>query len=463
MNRFHLFFTFLQLFIFGMLSATTLGYDVTTYISHSPGMPTLQKGDESDDMEPQIYADRRTAYLSMLVFAIAFAATRIIHLIQYARVCWCAIRPIEKPSLLGRQFQDRFSPPQSEAASQTQNRPSTTRIPMQLKAIMTGLLISNVMLIAALVVTASNFGQTVRGASCKLGLWIVGFSIEIISHFVTPLYLRSKGSNAVLGDPEGGETVQPRLDRGGHELPVSSETKLEERLQTIIAIILGEGINGIAETLSAILGAPGVGRPLVFNIVSTACIIWCIAYIYFESPQEVTAPQSTSWRFMPWVMLHLASLAATVLLLIGIKGQFLLTCFLSALFKTTNGFNRIYQEQLMVSHNDTVWRTNVAMKHFLLERGIVWLDEYNKLADSFGNTTEAEQYMLTPAWSVRLSLTIVLNLFKDFNGGDDSIPSNIQPNITEYYTNLTLAFKVHKLSHSGKILSHRYHHRTPES
>ncbi|CUA69869.1 hypothetical protein RSOLAG22IIIB_04125 [Rhizoctonia solani] len=323
---FHLMSTFLQLFVFGMLSATTLGYDVTTYIVHSPGTNTLRNSEDKDDNDPQRFIDEKTARLSMLVLAIAFASTRFIHLVQYLRVLYYA-----RWSTRINQVKDKSNTNRSGTDPQVPTRPWIECIPPQLKFITSGLLISNPMFIAALVISALPFGQTITGASLKLGLWFGGFLVELLSHLSIPVYrwvtkrirLLNGAAGSGSGSEHGGNSSVSISS--GYELPVSPGMDLCERLQTVTTIILGEGINGIAGTLSAVMVAPGAGRAVVVNVISAACTIWFIAYIYFEGPKGDKAPQTKSLRYILWLILHLPFLASTVLLLIGIKNQFLLT------------------------------------------------------------------------------------------------------------------------------------------
>ncbi|CAE7160187.1 unnamed protein product, partial [Rhizoctonia solani] len=60
---FHLLLTFLHLIIFGLIAATNEGYDVTTYIGHSPGVPSLLT---NYDLIPEIYVTKNRAHLSIL-------------------------------------------------------------------------------------------------------------------------------------------------------------------------------------------------------------------------------------------------------------------------------------------------------------------------------------------------------------------------------------------------------------
>ncbi|CAE6466016.1 unnamed protein product [Rhizoctonia solani] len=118
-----------------------------------------------------------------------------------------------------------------------------------------------------------------------------------------------------------------------------------------------------------------------------------------------------------------------------------LLSFLLSLLRTASGFSQILVEQLQGNPNITYWRNNVVMKHFILERGLVWEDEFNNFLDTLSNATGAEKSMVMPAWTQRLTLTLALKSFKDFNGGEDSIPGDLLPVITSYYENLTQVIK----------------------
>ncbi|CAE6444991.1 unnamed protein product [Rhizoctonia solani] len=403
-----------QLFIYGMLAATTQGYDVTTYIGHSPGELILIPP-SNDPPTPERYAAEKKAYLSILALAIAFTATRqvvlisssnggklisarlgrVIHLIQYLRVI-----------LYGTW---------AESAHIDIKTTNWRSIPSRLKAVTIGLVISNLMFIAALVIAAKDFGESVLGASLKLGLWIGGFFVEFLSH--------------------------SRLVSSGSSLPTNPDVNLYERLQTITVIILGEGINGIATTLARVLAAPGAGKTMGGNIISAACTIWCIAYIYFQGPKERSSPAFTSARYFPWLMFHFPFLASIVLLLIGMKHQFLVTGFLSSLFKTVDTFNNQTWSLIDINSNVTEWRnmSNPKMERFLIKRGFVWQGEVQKLLDTLQNTTADGQpidpTLALDVWIQRFSLSVVVKLFKSFSP-DQDVLDNLQQRIADYYQNL---------------------------
>ncbi|KAG8685491.1 hypothetical protein FRC11_010489, partial [Ceratobasidium sp. 423] len=74
---FHLGSIFLQLGIFGLLAATTRGFDVTTYILQSPGMSgVLDPKPLADIIDPDRYNREMTARVSIRVIAFSIAISR---------------------------------------------------------------------------------------------------------------------------------------------------------------------------------------------------------------------------------------------------------------------------------------------------------------------------------------------------------------------------------------------------
>ncbi|CAE6450473.1 unnamed protein product [Rhizoctonia solani] len=189
-----------------MLAATTSGYDVTTYITQSPGETTLFPTD-NNPLTPEGYTEGKKAHLWILALAIALTATRIIHLAQYLRVTYYV----------------------SHAGSTDPKRTNWSRVRSRLQAITIGLVISTLMLIAALVIASNGFGKSVLGASIRLGLWIGGFMVEIMSHLCMPFYWW------LYSDPN-----TPNSDYSLPPVNPDPDVKLHKRLRTIITIILGE-------------------------------------------------------------------------------------------------------------------------------------------------------------------------------------------------------------------------------
>ncbi|EUC57255.1 transmembrane protein, putative [Rhizoctonia solani AG-3 Rhs1AP] len=244
---FHLTSIFLQLIIFGLLAATTKGYHLTNYISRSPGSTELNSSADqiSDEDALQRFNAERTDLFSAKAMALAFALTRFLHLLQYLRACWYA--------RWGKGAENRGHTPRG--------RFLFDRVHPQVYAIIVGLIFSNMMLFAAMGIMFSSYGTSVAGASIKLGLWIGGFLLEILSHLWHPvLRLMAPRRNQKEGQEENSpgavhwtEDVNP--------LPLA-KVDLCERLDTITTIILGEALNG-NEGISKEI------KPMIANYTST--------------------------------------------------------------------------------------------------------------------------------------------------------------------------------------------------
>ncbi|CAE6451712.1 unnamed protein product [Rhizoctonia solani] len=383
---FHFTSIFLQLFIFGMLAATTKGYDITAYISHTPGSdelnPDVSQLTGADELK--MFADEKTDLLSARMIALTFALTRFLHLVQYLRACYYA--------RWGKGYQHR-----KNQAAETWGTFIHDFVHPQLYAIVIGLIFSNMILFAVVGIVFSDFGTTVLGSSLKVGLWVGGFLLEILSHIWHPILLHMHES---------------RPKREVHPLPVG-EVDLSKRLDTITTIILGEA---------------NAGRAIAVNVVSAAFIIWFIAYIYFEGPTSGSNPKGEGVRRMLWMVFYLPLLASIFLLLVGIKNQFVITTFLSTVKRSTHGFREVLIEANFPKNitNTSLWESKSGVKNFLFARGIIWADEYKNLRNSM--TTAEEWPVNFDAWLARLSLTMVLK-----STNNDDIPDAAQTLIDKYY------------------------------
>ncbi|QRW20612.1 transmembrane protein [Rhizoctonia solani] len=383
-----------------MLAATTNGYDVTAYISHSPGLDGLvSESDLSqlpDNLQLENFSAERTDLLSARTMALAFAITRFLHLVQYLRACVYA----------------RWG-----KGTKVQNHESWAQyvhriIHPEMYAIVIGLIFSNMIFFAVVGVVFSEFGTTVAGASLKVGLWVGGFLLEIISHLWYPAMQKLK-------------RPQPTKRTIGLPNPES----LSGYFDTITTVILGEGINGFAGTLASILSIPGVGRAIAVNVVSTAFIIWFIAYIYFEGPHSGTTPKGEGIRRMIWMVMYLPLLASIFLLFVGMKNQFLLTAFISTIKASTAELRGLLNRAHFPNNitNSALWETNPTIKEFMFARKIIWSDEYQKLIEARGNSTNSQEWTENVhAWTSRLSLTIA-------SMGKDGVPENVQTLVDTYY------------------------------
>ncbi|KAH7338450.1 hypothetical protein B0J17DRAFT_768552 [Rhizoctonia solani] len=430
---FHLISIFLQLLIFGGLAATTKGYEITTYIAHLPGAGDLNPDISSltGKEELERFAAERTALLSAQAMALAFALTRFIHLVQYIRAYaygrWGTGASERKYVPWGRIILDLVHP--------------------HVYAIVAGLILSNTIFFAVVGIVFTRFGTTRVGASLKLGLWVLGFSLEVGSHLWYPLLCRvgffrdpTAEDEKAAGNAQGNDAPNSKHKIanngvGTNPLPLAG-LMLGERLDTVTTIILGEGINKFAGTLTSILTAPGMKGIIAVNVVSTALIIWFIAYLYFEGP-IVESNLDEGLRRLVWMVTYLPFLASIFLLLVGIKNQFILMSAISMANKTFNGFsNLLVRERFFENYSDSAFKSNTALKNFFFARSMIWSDEYDKLMAGANPQNGTEWREQVVAWVMRISLSLIVNSYKTFNGEDT--PEGVQIRIDAYNNNSTI-------------------------
>ncbi|KAG9080384.1 hypothetical protein FRC06_006649, partial [Ceratobasidium sp. 370] len=305
---FHLTSIFLQLVIYGMLAATTRGFDVTNYILHSPGISNLDPLNLDEIIDPGRYANERLAKVSIGVIAFSVALSRLLLLIQYLRVLGYAHWTVKN---------------------------SGGTVPGKLYVIPIGLCVSTPLFFAAWGIARAPYGNTPHGAKIKFYLWGFGLFVEGASHLrITRLrWLRrwiksrvrysAKHSLPASSKPE--LQADSRRDQSGTLVMPQSDVQTRSRLEAITTIILGEGINGIAGTLYSVVSAPTLGGPIVSNVTCAAFIICFLAYLYFEGPTGSQELKPRGRRRVCWVVLHFPFLLCVILLLQGVKNQFLLT------------------------------------------------------------------------------------------------------------------------------------------
>ncbi|KAF8601824.1 hypothetical protein BDV93DRAFT_607936 [Ceratobasidium sp. AG-I] len=301
---FHLLSIFLQLIIFGMLAATTRGFDVTNYILHSPGITDLVPMEKSQILDPDRYAAESLAQLSIEIIALSIAISRVLLLAQYLRVLFYARKT---------------------------TKTSHVRAPWwKLSIIPLGLFISTGLFFGAWGVARSPRGRTHHNAKIKFILWGVGLLVEGVSHigmshisWVEPNLTLAKSNNQ---KPDC--QIDSQLDSQKTLLMPYSDVTTRSRLEAITTIILGEGINGIAGALFSVISVPTLDGPIVINVACAAFIVYFLAHLYFEGVTGNRELKEHGRRRVYWVLLHLPLLLSIVLLLQGVKNQFILTNFL---------------------------------------------------------------------------------------------------------------------------------------
>ncbi|KAH7338455.1 hypothetical protein B0J17DRAFT_423956 [Rhizoctonia solani] len=305
-------------------------------------------------------------------------------------------------------------------------------------AVVVGLIFSNMMFFAVVGILFSRLKTTLLGTSLKLGLWIGGFTLEVCSHLWYPILHRV----GYFPDLEPGTVKQPTIPTGSADdtnekkdvnpLPLVG-VNLSQRLDTITTIILGEGINGFAGTLTSILTAPGVGRLIGANVISAAFIIWFIAYLYFEGP-TVLNPKGEGLRRLVWMVTYLPFLSSIFLLLVGIKNQFILTSTISTVDKTFVDFMALLGQEgffNLANITNPAIPLNPVLKDFLFARGMIWFDEYHLLMDKANLENKTEWAGKVTAWVMRLSFTMIITSYKTFNKQAD-IPQEVELRINKY-------------------------------
>ncbi|CAE6529179.1 unnamed protein product [Rhizoctonia solani] len=438
---FHFAAIFLQLGIFGLLAATTRGFDVTTYILQSPGLPgILDPKPMSEITDPDRWNSEMTAWVSLRVIAFSVAMSRVILLIQYGRVLAYAHFTVR--SRRGRVY----------------------HVPQHLHILPCGLFISTSLFLVAWGLTRSEFGKTVSGAKLRYVLWGSGLVVEVISYIRMPQVVRhwfgfgvknnplrntqARGPVKPLGRASApSPEFSPHISASTSDLPIpQSNVTLRSRLEGITTIILGEGINGIAGTLYSIISAPGLEGPIVVNIICTGFIVYFLAFLYFEGPTAGhTDPKDMTRRKVYWLLLHLPFLLSIVLLLQGVKNQFLLTSFLSTARTIARDLENL-DEELLVIWNQPNLKSNTTIIRRLVNYGISWPQEYDMLLQNMTSRGSIQVNISAPLteeqkgelyiWHWRLSLRALMRIHRIFMG-ENGVPPSTQSRIDDYYQNAT--------------------------
>ncbi|KAG8693521.1 hypothetical protein FRC09_010447 [Ceratobasidium sp. 395] len=427
---FHLVSIFLQLIIYGMMAATTRGFDVTSYITHSPGISSLDGLSIDEITDPGRYANERLAKVSIDVIAFSIALSRVLLLIQYLRVLGYAHWTIRK---------------------------SGGTIPGKLYVIPIGLCISTPLFFAAWGVARAPYGCTPHGAKVKFYLWGFGLLVEGASHLrVTRLrwlrrwikvQVRRRMKNRSPNFSKRGPSANLHSDQSGTLVMPQSDVQTRSRLEAITTIILGEGVNGIAGTLYSVVSAPTLGGPIVSNVTCAAFIVCFLAYLYFEGPTGNRELKPRGRRRVCWVVLHFPFLLCVILLLQGVRNQFLLTSYLSSANTSYKELNTVFAEQNLTIGGPGVADNQVARSYFV-KRGLSWKTEYTTLINRLtqngtiplGQSTQ-NQTNEWYAWNMRIAFKIQIQSYKTFTPSGN-ITQSIQTQIDEYNTNLTYPLQV---------------------
>ncbi|CAE6418925.1 hypothetical protein ACGC1H_006156 [Rhizoctonia solani] len=453
----HLLSIFAQLIIFGLLAATTRGYDVTAYIMHSPGISTLDSYSTIEDiLDPDRYTADRVAGHSLRVIALTLAISRTLLWAQHLIVLGYATFTARKHNLV---------------------------VPWKLYVLPIGLSISNALFWAAMEVNFSSKAKTIGGAKLKFIFWGVGLITEVLLHLLMEHLSWQPTSSEPANEPSAARNVLPEtqylpeLLKSSPPAPVTtsppqkqylpvpqSNVNLRDRLEGITTVILGEGINGIAGTLYAVISAPGLGGPMAVNITCAAVIVYFLAYFYFEGPTGRRDPKGSKVRQMIWLLLHFPFMLSIILLLLGVKNQFLLTSYLSTAEKTFRKFDEVMSAQDLYL-DDPESAKNMPIKNFLLKRGLKWAEEIGGLNASVTNNgtipladvSDDKLDQDVAIWYNQIYLKIMVKLYETFMGGSEKIAPEVQTMIDQYYNNATLVLEDLQQEHE---LASSYHYET---
>ncbi|KAG8685820.1 hypothetical protein FRC09_014512 [Ceratobasidium sp. 395] len=399
---FHLVSIFLQLIIYGMMAATTRGFDVTNYITHSPGISSLDSLSIDEITDPGRYANERLAKVSIDVIAFSIALSRVLLLIQYLRVLGYAHWTIRK---------------------------SGGTIPGKLYVIPIGLCISTPVFFAAWGVARAPYGCTPHGAKVKFYLWGFGLLVEGASHLrVTRLrwlrrWIKVQILRRIKNRPPNftkrGPPADLHNDQSGTLVMPQSDVQTRSRLEAITTIILGEGVNGIAGTLYSVVSAPTLGGPIVSNVTCAAFIVCFLAYLYFEGPTGNRELKPRGRR----------------------------RSYLSSANTSYKELNTVFTQQNLTIGGSGVADNQVARSYFV-KRGLSWKTEYTTLMNRLtqngtiplGQSTQ-NQTNEWYAWNMRIAFKIQIQSYKTFTPSGN-ITQSIQTQIDEYNTNLTYPLQV---------------------
>ncbi|KAG8716085.1 hypothetical protein FRC08_009845 [Ceratobasidium sp. 394] len=375
--------------------------------------------------DPGRYANERLAKVSIGVIAFSMALSRVLLLIQYLRVLGYAHWTVKH---------------------------SGGTVPGKLYVIPIGLCVSTPLFFAAWGVSRAPYGSTPHGAKVKFYLWGFGLLVEGASHLrITRLRwlrrwiksrIRRSANHTLPGSSKPGLGADSRRNQSGTLVMPQSDVRARSRLEAITTIILGEGINGIAGTLYSVVSAPTLGGPIVSNVTCAAFIVCFLAYLYFEGPTGSQELKARGRRRVCWVVLHFPFLLCVILLLQGVKNQFLLTSYLSSAKASYKDLYTVFaQQNLTIGGPDVA--DNLVAKNYFLERGLSWKLEYTTLMNRLtqngtvplGQSTQ-NQTNEWYAWNMRLAFKIQIQAYKTFTPGGN-ITQSIQAQIDEYNTNLT--------------------------
>ncbi|KAG8722325.1 hypothetical protein FRC09_006441 [Ceratobasidium sp. 395] len=231
---FHLIVVFLQLILFGALAAATRGFDVTTYILHSPGSDDLYTYNESF-ATPDQYKAQRLTKISLRVIMIAICISRVLLLIRHLRLIFYAYRTSDKKM-----------------------------VPSCLWIVPSSLVISATLFFVAFRMNMAEYGRSEHGAKVKFVLWGAAILVEAVAQVIR--------AEIDIQESESGLKLAREI------------APIADRLKDITIIILGEGVNAIAGSFFALEQAPGFRGGATGTGVACCAVIRKAAWTMMHLP-----------------------------------------------------------------------------------------------------------------------------------------------------------------------------------
>ncbi|KAF8597689.1 hypothetical protein BDV93DRAFT_562018 [Ceratobasidium sp. AG-I] len=390
---FHRCFVFLQLCVFGSLSAFTNNFDVTAYIGSDESsyiettLANLQ-GVSLSQQAANRAASNRIPQLSFFGIALVIGVSRVLLFLQYLRV-WIYAHDKRDPAILVKPL--------------------------------TMLLSCGLWFGSFTLLNAATWTSDVTQVS-KFIMWGVAIAIEVAGDAFAPLpsHLRSMGS-------------------------------LTARLATLVTIILGEGLNGITGTLKFEVQSLGFNCRSAGLVFATAVVVYraycflpfnsdaipsdrlgeqlcspvpfyheganrqrsCLVtfYLYFES----TCPRISKNRRALWICLHLPYMLCVILLMEGLKNLLLYAILFNSYKFVITTFNKNIDMALEAPPRQFFDVLNSTMTPFLAQIGISWETAWKPVHDALvdmNSTTGHDRYYIE---IYRLLMNITVEVFDSFD------------------------------------------------
>ncbi|KAG8744234.1 hypothetical protein FRC10_010596 [Ceratobasidium sp. 414] len=394
---FHRIFVFLQLCIFGALSAFTNNFDVTAYVgaeSSDPFVTILNqiKGLSAAQQAANEVAGDRYPQIAFIGIAFVIGISRALLCIQYIRV-WLYAHDKRDPAIVVKPL---------------------------------ALLTSSGLWFGSFVMLLSARYTSNAAQISKFIMWGVATLIEIAGHGFAPppSHLRSMGS-------------------------------LSGRLSTLVTIILGEGLNAITGTLKFAVQSLGFNPRSGGLVVATAVVVYLTFYLYFEG----TRPRISKNRRSLWICLHLPYMLSVILLMEGLKNLLLYsTLYNSYEFVILTFSNNLVAAAAAPDADSMLKVLGETMTPFLAKIGFSWELGWSRvwaMMEAAPDGPQKEQAYYIGMY--RLLMNITTTVFDQFQSGNvDSIMPQGQVAIYDYLHNdslVALDIPTENLPHFMNVVS----------